>query len=282
MIKFGVAGNSKSFYGEGYTQTLEAGKWCKDRGIDVFEYSFGRGITLNEKTAVAIGNRFKEEGVELTVHAPYYINLANPDPEMIQKSYGYILSSLKKVKDFGGNRVVVHPATQGKMVREDAVKLMLENAKGLVDVLDREGYLDGYKVCFETMGKMAQLGTPDEIIAVCNLDARFYPCVDFGHINAREQGILKNATNYNTLIQKMEDFLPKHKVFDMHVHFSKIEYGAKGEIRHLTFADDKYGPDFEPLMQIFHDKGMSPYVISESDGTQAEDTITMKKYFFSL
>ncbi|MBR3685434.1 MAG: TIM barrel protein [Clostridia bacterium] len=282
MIKFGVAGNSKSFYDEGYTQTLEAGKWCKDRGIDVFEYSFGRGITLNEKTAVAIGNRFKEEGVELTVHAPYYINLANPDPEMIQKSYGYILSSLKKVKDFGGNRVVVHPATQGKMVREDAVKLMLENAKGLVDVLDREGYLDGYKVCFETMGKMAQLGTPDEIIAVCNLDARFYPCVDFGHINAREQGILKNATNYNTLIQKMEDFLPKHKVFDMHVHFSKIEYGAKGEIRHLTFADDKYGPDFEPLMQIFHDKGMSPYVISESDGTQAEDTITMKKYFFSL
>ena len=98
MIKFGVAGNSKSFYDEGYTQTLEAGKWCKDRGIDVFEYSFGRGITLNEKTAVAIGNRFKEEGVELTVHAPYYINLANPDPEMIQKSYGYILSSLKKVK----------------------------------------------------------------------------------------------------------------------------------------------------------------------------------------
>ena len=282
MIKFGVAGNSKSFYDEGYTQTLEAGKWCKDRGIDVFEYSFGRGITLNEKTAVAIGNRFKEEGVELTVHAPYYINLANPDPEMIQKSYGYILSSLKKVKDFGGNRVVVHPATQGKMVREDAVKLMLENAKGLVDVLDREGYLDGYKVCFETMGKMAQLGTPDEIIAVCNLDDRFYPCVDFGHINAREQGVLKNAINYNTLIQKMEDFLPKHKVFDMHVHFSKIEYGAKGEIRHLTFADDKYGPDFEPLMQIFHDKGMSPYVISESDGTQAEDTITMKKYFFSL
>lgn len=282
MIKFGVAGNSKSFYDEGYTQTLEAGKWCKDRGIDVFEYSFGRGITLNEKTAKAIGERFHAEGVELTVHAPYYINLANPDPEMIQKSYGYILSSLKKVKDFGGNRVVVHPATQGKMTREAAVELMLQNAKGLVEVLDREGYAEGYKVCFETMGKMAQLGTPDEIIKVCCLDDRFYPCVDFGHVNAREQGVLKNAANYNTLIQKMEDFLPKHKVFDMHVHFSKIEYGAKGEIRHLTFADQNYGPDYEPLMEIFHRKGMSPYVICESDGTQAEDTVAMKKYFFSL
>lgn len=282
MIKFGVAGNSRSFYDEGYTQTLEAAKWCKDRGIDVFEYSFGRGINLNEKTAKNIGERFREEGLEMTVHAPYYINLANPDPEMIQKSYGYILSSLKKVKDFGGERVVVHPATQGKMERQDAVKLMVENAKGLIDVLDREGYGDGYKVCFETMGKMAQLGTPEEIIEVCKLDPRFYPCVDFGHINAREQGVLKNALNYNTLIQKMEDFLPKHKVFDMHVHFSKIEFGAKGEVRHLTFEDKIYGPDYEPLMEIFHKKGMSPYVICESDGTQAEDTVTMKKYFFSL
>lgn len=282
MIKFGVAGNSKSFYDEGYSQTLEAGKWCKDRGIDVFEYSFGRGITLNEKTAVNIGNKFKEVGVELSVHAPYYINLANPDPEMIKKSYGYILSSLKKVKDFGGDRVVVHPATQGKMAREDAVNLMVENAKGLIEVLDAEGYLEGYKVCFETMGKTAQLGTVDEIIKVCSLDDRFYPCVDFGHINAREQGILKNAVNYNTIVQKMEDFLPKHKVFNMHVHFSKIEYGAKGEIRHLTFADEKYGPDYQPLMELFHLKGMSPYVICESDGTQAEDTVTMKKYYFSL
>lgn len=282
MIKFGVAGNSNSFYDEGYTQTIEAASWCKARGIDAFEYSFGRGITLNEKTAINIGNKFKEEGVELSVHAPYYINLSNPDSEMIQKSYGYILSSLKKVKDFGGSRVVVHPATQGKMTREDALRLMLDNAKGLIEVLDQNGYDENYKVCFETMGKVAQMGTVDEIIKVCSLDERFYPCVDFGHINAREQGILKSASNYNTIIQKMSDFLPKHKVFNMHVHFSKIEYGAKGEIRHLTFLDQIYGPDYAPLMEIFHTKGMEPYIICESNGTQAEDTMEMKKYYFSL
>ncbi len=282
MIKFGVAGNSKSFYDDGNTQTLEAALWCRSRGIDCFEYSFGRGVNLNEKTAIAIGERFNEERVELSVHAPYFINLANPDPEMIKKSYGYILSSLKKAKDFGGSRVVVHPATQGKMQREDAVKLMVENAKGLIGVLDAEGYGKEYKICFETMGKTAQLGTVDEIIEVCSLDERFYPCIDFGHINAREQGILKNALNYNTIVQKMEDFLPKHKVFNMHVHFSKIEYGAKGELRHLTFSDDKYGPDYEPLMELFHNRKMEPYIICESDGTQAEDTIKMKNYFYSL
>ena len=282
MIKFGVAGNSKSFYDEGYTQTIEAGLWCKNRGIDAFEYSFGRGITLNEKTAKEIGNAFRDAGVEMSAHAPYFINLANPDPEMIKKSYAHITNSLKKVKDFGGSRVVVHPATQGKMQREDAVNLMVENAKGLIDVLDELGYGDGYKICFETMGKLAQLGTVDEIIKVCSLDERFYPCIDFGHINAREQGILKSALNYNTIVQKMSDFLPKHKVLNMHVHFSKIEYGAKGEIRHLTFEDQKYGPDYEPLMEVFHQNGLEPYVICESDGTQAEDTVQMKKYFFSL
>ncbi len=282
MIKFGVAGNSKSFYDEGYTSTVEAAGWCKNRGIDAFEYSFGRGVNLNEKTAVAIGEKFREVGVELSVHAPYFINLANPDSEKIQNSYGYILSSLKKVKDFGGSRVVVHPATQGKATREEAVKEMVKNARGLIEVLDKEGYAEGYKVCFETMGKMAQLGTVDEIIEVCSLDSRFYPCIDFGHINAREQGVLKNIVNYNTIVQKMEDFLPKHKVLNMHVHFSKIEYGAKGELRHLTFEDQKYGPDYEPLMDLFYAKGMEPYVICESDGTQAEDTMQMKNYFYSL
>ncbi|MBO5773745.1 MAG: TIM barrel protein, partial [Clostridia bacterium] len=217
-----------------------------------------------------------------SAHAPYFINLANPDPEMIKKSYAHITNSLKKVKDFGDSRVVVHPATQGKMQREDAVNLMVENAKGLIDVLDELGYGDGYKICFETKGKLAQLGTVDEIIKVCSLDERFYPCIDFGHINAREQGILKSALNYNTIVQKMSDFLPKHKVLNMHVHFSKIEYGAKGEIRHLTFEDQKYGPDYEPLMEVFHQNGLEPYVICESDGTQAEDTVQMKKYFFSL
>ena len=80
----------------------------------------------------------------------------------------------------------------------------------------------------------------------------------------------------------MFDGIGEEKTKNMHVHFSKIEYGAKGEIRHLTFQDEKYGPDYEPLMEIFHKNALEPYVICESDGTQAEDTVAMKKYFFSL
>lgn len=281
MIKFGVAGNSLSFYAEGHERTEGAAKWCRERGIDVFEYSFGRGVTMNESTAKKLGAAFFAEGVELTVHAPYFINFSNPDPEMISKSIGYVLASCKKAVDFGGERVVVHPATQGKMTRDEARAVMTENVKILHGALEEKGY-DKLKICFETMGKTAQMGTLDEIIEIVNLFDCYYPCIDFGHINAREQGILNKPENYNTLIKKMLDFLPKHKVFNMHVHFSKIQYGAKGEIRHLTFADNVYGPDYRPLMEIFHREGMTPVIISESDGTQAEDSMEMKRYYNSL
>ena len=189
MIKFGVAGNSLSFYAEGHERTEEAAKWCRERGIDVFEYSFGRGVTMNEATAKKLGAAFFAEGVELTVHAPYFINFSNPDPEMISKSIGYVLASCKKAVDFGGERVVVHPATQGKMTRDEARAVMTENVKILHGALEEKGY-DKLKICFETMGKTAQMGTLDEIIEIVNLFDCYYPCIDFGLINAREQGIL--------------------------------------------------------------------------------------------
>ena len=71
------------------------------------------------------------------------------------------------------------------------------------------------------------------------------------------------------------------KMKNFHVHFSKIEYGAKGEIRHLTFADDKYGPEFAPLATALKKFGLEPYVICESAGTQDEDALAMKNIYFS-
>lgn len=280
MIKFGVAGNSKSFYDEGYTATVQAAEWCRNRGLDVFEYSFGKGANLSIDTAGAIGKEFARCGVELTAHAPYFINFANPDPEKIEKSIQYVISTIKRLDAFGGDRVVVHPASQGKMSREEAFSLTKQNVGLLAESLRLNG-LDRYKICFETMGKTGQIGTVDEIVELCAIDAMFYPCMDFGHINAREQGILKSAVNYNTIIQKMLDFLPKHKVFNMHVHFSKIEYGAKGEIRHLTFSDTVYGPEFDDFNESLHLFGLEPVIISESDGTQAEDAAEMKRRYFS-
>ena len=123
MIKFGPSGNSESFYEAGYERTEQAAKFVRERGLDCFEYSFGRGVNLSEQKALEINENFKNQGVEISVHAPYYVNFANPEDESAEKSYGYIIQSAKKLKILGGKRVVFHPASQGKMKREAAVEL---------------------------------------------------------------------------------------------------------------------------------------------------------------
>ena len=129
------------------------------------------------------------------------------------------------------------------------------------------------------MGKFAQIGTPEEIVRFCKIDPVFTPCVDFGHVNARGQGCLKTAEDYRRLLGEMIDGLGYERMKHFHAHFSKIMYGAKGEIKHLTFADDIYGPEFEPLALVLHELRLEPYIVSESDGTQAEDALTMKRMY---
>lgn len=86
MIKFGPSGNSESFYNEGHKSTVEAPKWVKERGLDIYEYSFGKGVLMGENTAKLIGAEAQKYGVEITAHAPYFINFANPDDEKGEKT----------------------------------------------------------------------------------------------------------------------------------------------------------------------------------------------------
>ena len=110
----------------------------------------------------------------------------------------------------------------------------------------------------------------------------FLPAIDFGHLNAREQGSLKTVEDYKLRLQYMIDELGYDRVKHFHVHFSKIMYGGKGEIKHLTFSDKVYGPEFEPLAVALKELNLEPYIVSESDGTQAEDAAKMKEIYNSI
>lgn len=279
MIKFGPSGNCESFYAEGYAHTEQSAKFVKERGLDCFEYSFGRGVRMTEEKALSIGRAFEKEGIEISVHAPYFINFANPDDEMANKSYAYVLDSAKMCKLMGGKRVVFHPATQGKATRFEAVEKTKERLHVLAEYI-RLNDMEDMLFCPETMGKQAQIGTVEEIVEFCKIAPFFVPCVDFGHINAREQGSLKTVEDYQARLEYMLAELGEEKMKHFHVHFSKIMYGAKGEIKHLTFADEVYGPEFAPLAVALRNLGLEPYVVSESDGQQAEEALMMKKAYF--
>ncbi len=275
MLRIGPSGNSKRFYDEGHTHTYEAGRWLYEQGLNAFEYSFGHGVSMSQATANKIREEMNKYDVEISAHAPYYTNFANPDDEMIEKSIGYVLKSVAAVKMMGGRRVVFHPASCGKQPRDVAFDTTLRNFEKLSQSLEESG-TDDFIVSPETMGKLNQIGTVDEILQLCKLSRLFYPCFDFGHINCYTKGGIKTSDDYKRIIDKCFEALGEEKTKNMHVHFSKIQYGNSGELRHLTFEDNVYGPEYAPLAKVIDEYRLTPFVVCESNGTMADDAIIMK------
>lgn len=281
MIKFGPSGTCDKFKEMGFTATIQAAPWLKELGLDLFEYSFGRGVRVGEETARKIGAVFAENGIEMSVHAPYFINLATTDEQKAANNHEYILSSLKALRAFGGKRCVFHPGAPAGQTREQAMDVLFRRLDVLMEDVLSQGFGDLW-LCPETMGKKAQLGDLDEIIEMCKRYDMLLPCIDFGHLNARDTGAIKGYDEYKRIVDRLADGLGDFKTKNMHVHFSKIQYTDKGELRHLTFADDVYGPDYEPMLEVFRDFKLEPYVACESAGTQTDDALTLKKRYLEL
>ena len=281
MILFGPSGTDEAFAAEGLSRTIEVPPFLKKNGLDIFEYSFGRGVRVTPQTAQAIGDAFRSEGIGISVHAPYFINFASDDETKLRASFDYLFQSLNALKLFGGTRAVFHPGSPLKSDRKEAMDRLLRAMSLFMEEFYQNGYDWGY-VCAETMGKINQLGDLKEIISICNIADNVLPCVDFGHLNARTHGSLKGYSDYQRVLDELIDGVGAEKVKKMHVHFSKIEYGNGGEIRHLTFEDRTFGPEFEPLAQLLYDYRLEPWVLSESAGTQSLDAKTMKNLYRSV
>lgn len=281
MIKFGPAGNDKLFYDEGHKSTIEAPEWLNKMGLNAFEYSFGKGVLLKDETAITIGKAMKEKGISVSVHAPYFINFANPDDEMAEKSYNYVLNSLHKLQLLGGNRCVIHVGSCGKMQREDAIKLVADRLKILVKKVKDAGFENMF-LCIETMGKQAQIGTYKEIVDLCKIDDMIMPTFDFGHINAVTGGTLKAKEDFEKIFDYCFENLGEFRTKNVHIHFSKIEYSSKGEVKHLTFEDSIYGPEFKPLSMVLKERRYTPVIICESKEVMAQDALKMKNIYENM
>ncbi len=279
--KFGPAGNSESFFKMGYKGSLEVPEYVEKMGLDAFEYQCGRGVNIGQDKAAELGKRAAEKGIALSLHAPYYISMSSVEEDKRLNSINYILSSARAVKAMGGNRIIVHTGSCGKISREEALALACDTMKKALAALDSEGLSDIH-ICPETMGKINQLGTLGEVLSLCELDERLIPCIDFGHLNARTLGGLKEKADFLNVFDEMENRLGNARMKTFHSHFSKIEYTDGGEKKHLTFEDHVFGPDYEPVMELIAEKNASPIIICESDGTQAEDAKMMKDCYLSL
>ena len=279
--RFGTAGLSDSYAAKGFDPQKIAA-YTASFGLTAFEYQCGRGVRLAHDKAQALGKAAAAQGIALSVHAPYYISMSGLDDEKRLHSVDYLLQSCALVKALGGRRVVFHPGSCGKQSREAALEKALDTMRRAVAACDEAGYGDCI-LCPETMGKINQLGTVDEVLALCAVDARITPCIDFGHIYARSGGTeLTDTASYAALLDKLGDALGDDRAVHFHAHFSRIAYTAGGEKCHLTFADTDYGPPHAPLLQLLKQRKLAPTVICESAGTQAEDAQTLAAAFAAL
>lgn len=277
--KFGPAGNAESFP---YKSSVDAPRWLHELGLDCYEYQCGKGVRVKEDTAVALGRQAQEHGIALSLHAPYFINLANPDPESQEKTIGYITSSCLVADQMGATRVVIHSGALMKRTREEAMNIALPFLKKIVAVCQDQGF-GHITLCPETMGKINQLGDLDEVLRLCQVHESLIPCVDFGHLYARSLGKDEGAEAVERMLSRMESEIGTDRASRFHSHFSHIEFTPNGgEKCHRTFDDDGgYGPAWEPLAQAVAARGWSPTFICESAGTQAEDALTMKRIYQS-
>ncbi len=282
MVKFGPSGNGDLFYAQKYKSSLDAPLWLKNRGLTAYEYAFSRGFNISDFNAKLLGEKCKENKIELSLHAPYYINLANPDKKMIDKSFNYILTCIKYLNTMGATRIVFHPGSCGNMPRKEAFELLKLNMKELVKKINEQKFDFKFYLCPETMGKSQQLGTYQEIAEICTYADYLIPTLDFGHINSLLQGKLKKEKDFEEIFTYLIDKIGFNKVENIHIHFSKIEYGGKGEIKHLTFEDKVFGPEFEPLARVIKKLKLNPVIICESRGSQAEDANEMKQIYDNI
>lgn len=281
MLKFGPAGNSDRFYAEGYKSTLQAMGWLENIGLTAYEYSFGRGVALSDEMAEKIRLKAIEHHISVSAHAPYFINLGNPDPEKRENSYRYILDSAAAVKKLGGDRIVVHVGALTKLERPEAIENCRQGLMEAYKRLDGAGLSDVI-ICPETMGKYSQIGDLDETLDFCLLDERMVPCIDFAHLHALSGGGLQGEEDFIRILDRTEAVLGLERARKLHMHFSTIEFTKAGEKRHHTFDETEYGPRFEYLAPQLVARGYHGTVICECKGTQADDAAKMQAIYGAL
>ena len=153
-----------------------------------------------------------------SVHAPYYISASSLDEEKRLNSVNYLLQSAALCRALGGRRVIFHSGSCGRQSREAALEKALDTLKRAQDALDEAGFAE-IILCPETMGKIGQLGTLEEVLALCGVDRRITPCIDFGHPQRPDAGRHPLKADYAAILDRIGEALGDARARQFHVHF---------------------------------------------------------------
>ncbi len=253
-------------------------QYLAELGLDAMELEFVRGVYLKPRAAERVRVIAERLGITLTVHAPYWINFASLDEEKRVRSRKYLLDSIRMGYIAGATSVVFHPAWYQGRDPAEVFDLVWEELQRVLEEADREGlHID---IRPELMGKLSQFGSLDEILRLYRLSGgRLKPCIDFAHLQARTLGKFAGYKNWDWLLTRLEMVMGEDALSDMHIHISGIEWGPKGEVRHLPF--DEGSLDIGEWLQVMIDRNVSGVVIVESPILE-RDAVKLKHQYAIL
>ncbi len=266
-MKFGTAGvpnRSKDRSTAGGIKTI------RELDLDAMEVQFVRGVRMNVEKAKEIRDLANSLGVELSVHAPYYINFNAEESKKVEESVKRLIKTVEIGGIFARN-VVFHPGYYMKSSKEGAYRRIRDNLKRVVEFVEEKGI--NVVLRPETTGKPTQFGELEETLKLCQ-ELGLKPCIDFSHIHARTRGALKGYDDFRDILERIESELGKEAIKDMHIHVSGIEYGLKGEKRHVNLKESDF--KYEDLLRALKDFGAKGIVIIESPNLE-EDAIMLKR-----
>ncbi len=271
-IRFGPAGKPVDFKGA----MERVPEFLASIGLDALEYEAVRGVRISEAKARLLGEEARRHDIVLSMHAPYYVNLASPDEDVVKRSLKRLYDSMVAAEWMGAYAVVVHPGYyKGNKSREEALRRVIDAFNSLIEGLP--AWVKTPEVAPETMGKTSQVGSLEEVVEICRNTPRCRPCIDWAHLYARaEGGFVRSVDEVVKAIEYVERELGSRAVRPLHTHFSKIEYGRGGEREHHTLSEEEYGPDWRIVCRAYLETGIDAVVISESPILE-KDALLMKR-----
>ncbi|MEM0061847.1 MAG: TIM barrel protein [Ignisphaera sp.] len=244
-------------------------------GLDAMEIEFVRGVRMGDEMAAEVRELASSLGVLLTVHAPYYINLNSSEAQKVEASINRVLESARVGFKAGAWSVVFHSGYYGSSPSEEAYRNVREALKRIVKTLRDEGIDIWLRP--ELMGGVAEIGSLEEVVRLAEeIGDLVLPCIDFAHLHARTNGRYNTYEEFKEVLNTIEQRLGKEALQNMHIHISGIEYGEKGEIKHLNLRESDF--NYQDLAKTLKEYNVRGVVISESPNLEEDATLFKQAY----
>jgi deoxyribonuclease-4 len=247
-------------------------EFSKSLGLEALELGWVRAVRVSEETCAAIKEAGVAQGVRLSVHAPYFINL-NADEVEWPKSRQRLMDAAHYGNLAGATDIIFHSGSYFGRDPLEVLEVAIPRLQGCVDELRAAG--NPVILRPETMGKSAMLGSLDDTLAMSKAIPGVEPCLDFAHLHARPgDGTVNTYEEWSKYLEMYSKALGKDSLKRLHIHLSGIEYGPKGEKNHLKLEEADL--DLSALLRALKDFGCAGRILCESP-VMEEDALVMLK-----